>query len=218
MPNLYQYLKETYKENEPIILTELQIEGMTGNNICQQLKKLTDAGTIKRFDTGIYYLPRKSIFKSGSMPSIEKVLEYKYLRDKDQLCGYISGLLFFNQMGLTTQIPMQYKIVSNKATSDYRETTLAKSRIVIRSPKVHVTKDNYNALQFLDMLKDVDVYSEISGKEFQERLFKYMRAVNLRISDLESYFSYYPDKLYRNLVEMKMIFNDIPNFINLCVF
>ena len=93
---------------------------------------------------------------------------------------------------------MQYKIVSNKATTDYRVTTLAKSRIIIRSPKVHVTKDNYNALQFLDILKDVDVYSEISGKKFQERLFKYMRAVNLRISDLESYFSYYPVKLFRN--------------------
>lgn len=82
---------------------------------------------------------------------------------------------------------MQYKIVSNKATTDYRVTTLAKSRIIIRSPKVHVTKDNYNALQFLDILKDVDVYSEISGKKFQERLFKYMRAVNLRISDLDDY-------------------------------
>ena len=35
MSNLYQYLKENFKENEPIILTELQIEGMTGNNIRQ---------------------------------------------------------------------------------------------------------------------------------------------------------------------------------------
>ena len=209
MSNLYQYLKENFKENEPIILTELQIEGMTGNNIRQQLKKITDAGTVKRFDNCIYYLPRKSVFKSGSMPSVEKVLEYKYLRDKDQLCGYMSGLLFFNQMGLTTQVPMQYEIVSNKATSDYRETTLAKSRIIIRSPKIPVTKDNYTALQFLDMLKDVDIYSEISGKELQERLFKYMRAVNLKISDLEPYFIYYPDKLYRNLIETKVIYNDI---------
>lgn len=209
MPNLYQYLKENFKENEPIILTELQIEGMTGNNIRQQLKKLTDTGMVKRFDTGIYYLPRKSVFNSGSMPSVEKVLEYKYLRDKNQLCGYMSGLLFFNQMGLTTQVPMQYEIVSNKATSNYRETTLAKSRIIIRSPKVPVTKDNYTALQFLDMLKDVDVYSEISGRELQERLFKYMRAVNLKISDLEPYFIYYPDRLYRNLIETKVIYNDI---------
>lgn len=59
-------------------------------------------------------------------------------------------------MGLTTQIPMQYEIVSNKATNEYRETSLAKSRIIIRKPKVPVTEKNYMALQFLDMLKNLD--------------------------------------------------------------
>ena len=29
MPSLYQYLKENYKENEPIILAELQIKDIT---------------------------------------------------------------------------------------------------------------------------------------------------------------------------------------------
>ena len=42
-----------------------------------------------------------------------------YLRDKDERCGYVSGLMFFNQMGLTTQVPMMYEVVSNKATNDY---------------------------------------------------------------------------------------------------
>lgn len=209
MSKLYQYLKENYEENDPIILAELKIKDMTENNIRQQLKKLTDEGMIKRFDKGIYYLPRKSIFKSGSLPSIEKVLEYKYLRDKNQLCGYVSGQLFFNQIGLSTQVPMQYEIVSNKATTDYRETVLAQSRIIIRSPKVPVTEQNYTILQFLDLMKDVDLYSEISGKELQERLFKYLRTINLKISDLEPYFTYYPDKLYRNLIETKVIYNDL---------
>ena len=209
MSKLYQYLKENYEENDPIILAELKIKDMTENNIRQQLKKLTDEGMIKRFDKGIYYLPRKSIFQSGSLPSIEKVLEYKYLRDKNQLCGYVSGQLFFNQIGLSTQVPMQYEIVSNKATSEYRETTLAQSRVIVRSPKVPVTEQNYTILQFLDLMKDVDLYSEISGKELQERLFKYLRTINLKVSDLEPYFTYYPDKLYRNLIETKVIYNDL---------
>ena len=41
MSNLYQYLTENYKENDPFFLSDIQIEGMTGNNIRQQLKKLT---------------------------------------------------------------------------------------------------------------------------------------------------------------------------------
>lgn len=209
METLYEYLLDNYKENEPIFLADLQVDGMTRTNVRQQIKKLTDTGKVKRFDNGIYFLPKKTIFKSGSQLAPEKVLECKYLRDKDELCGYVSGLMFFNQMGLTTQVPMMYEVVSNKATNDYRETSLAKSRVIVRKPKVPVTEKNYKALQFLDMLKDVDVYSEVTGKPLQDRLYRYMDDANLSISEMEPYFAYYPDKLYKNLVETRVIYNGL---------
>ena len=209
METLYEYLLDNYKENEPIFLADLQVDGMTCTNVRQQIKKLTDTGKVKRFDNGIYFLPKKTIFKSGSQLAPEKVLECKYLRDKDERCGYVSGLMFFNQMGLTTQVPMMYEVVSNKATNGYRETSLAKSRVIVRKPKVPVTEKNYKALQFLDMLKDVDVYSEVTGKPLQERLYRYMDDAHLSISEMEPYFAYYPDKLYKNLVETRVIYKDI---------
>ena len=209
METLYEYLLDNYQENEPIFLADLQVDGMTRTNVRQQIKKLTDTGKVKRFDNGIYFLPKKTIFKSGSQLAPEKVLECKYLRDKDERCGYVSGLMFFNQMGLTTQVPMMYEVVSNKATNDYRETSLAKSRVIVRKPKVPVTEKNYKALQFLDMLKDVDVYSEVTGKPLQDRLYRYMDDANLSISEMEPYFAYYPDKLYKNLVETRVIYNGL---------
>ena len=209
METLYEYLLDNYKENEPIFLADLQVDGMTRTNVRQQIKKLTDTGKVKRFDNGIYFLPKKTIFKSGSQLAPEKVLECKYLRDKDERCGYVSGLMFFNQMGLTTQVPMMYEVVSNKATNDYRETSLAKSRVIVRKPKVPVTEKNYKGLQFLDMLKDVDVYSELTGKPLQDRLYRYMDDANLSISEMEPYFAYYPDKLYKNLVETRVIYNGL---------
>lgn len=209
METLYEYLLDNYKENEPIFLADLQVDGMTRTNVRQQIKKLTDTGKVKRFDNGIYFLPKKTIFKSGSQLAPEKVLECKYLRDKDERCGYVSGLMFFNQMGLTTQVPMMYEVVSNKATNDYRETSLAKSRVIVRKPKVPVTEKNYKALQFLDMLKDVDVYSEVTGKPLQERLYRHMDDAHLSISEMEPYFAYYPDKLYKNLVETRVIYKDM---------
>lgn len=209
METLYEYLLDNYKENEPIFLVDIQIDGMTRTNVRQQIKKLADTGKVKRFDNGIYFLPKKTIFKSGSQLAPEKVLECKYLRDKDKRCGYVSGLMFFNQMGLTTQIPMMYEVVSNKATNDYRETSLAKSRVIVRKPKVLVTEKNYKVLQFLDMLKDVDLYSEVTGKQLQDRLYCYMDDANLSISEMEPYFSYYPDKLYKNLVETRVIYKGL---------
>ena len=106
MKTLYEYLLDNYKENEPIFLADLQIDGMTRTNVRQQVKKLADTGKVRRFDNGIYFLPQKTFFKPGSWLAPEKVLVCKYLRDKDKRCGYVSGLMFFNQMGLTTQVTM----------------------------------------------------------------------------------------------------------------
>ena len=39
---LFDFLKDCYGENEPILLSEVQVAGMTDANLRQQIKKLTD--------------------------------------------------------------------------------------------------------------------------------------------------------------------------------
>ena len=111
---LYEYLKETYGENEPIFVADIEYGSMSENNIRQQIKKLTDTGLLKRYDTGIYFIPKKSIFKSGTQLSMNRVIERKYLQDKNERCGYISGVTFANQLGLTTQVSMVCEVVTIK--------------------------------------------------------------------------------------------------------
>ncbi len=206
---LYNYFKDKYGVDKPIFIRDIEIKKMSDANLRQQMKKLTDTGQIKRFDTGIYFIPKKSIFLSGSQLSKDKVIEQKYLRDENNRCGYISGLMFANQLGITTQVPMSYEVVSNKATKDYRETTLAKTRIVLRRPRTKITDKNYKVLQFLDLLKDIDTLAEITGAELQDRLIRYMKEAKLEFSMLEPYMCYYPDKLYKNMFEMRIL-NGIP--------
>ena len=198
---LYEYLKENYGENVPIYISRLKVEGMSENTLRQQVKRLTDAGLLKRYDTGIYFIPKKSVFKSGSTLSVEQVLNDKYLREGEKRCGYQSGILFANQLGLTTQVPMIYEIVTNKASREYREIMVAKTRVILRSPRTEINEDNFRALQFLDLMKDVDMVSELEGKRLTERLLAYMRACSLYFDDLEPFLPLYPDKLYRNLYE-----------------
>ena len=198
---LYEYLKENYGENVPIYISRLKVEGMSENTLRQQVKRLTDAGLLKRYDTGIYFIPKKSVFKSGSTLSVEQVLNDKYLREGEKRCGYQSGILFANQLGLTTQVPMIYEIVTNKASRKYREITVAKTRVILRRPRTEINEDNFRALQFLDLMKDVDMVSELEGKRLTERLLAYMRACSLYFDDLEPFLPLYPDKLYRNLYE-----------------
>lgn len=98
-----------------------------------------------------------NFFLFGNLPGVvHAVLKYKYLLSDNKRCGYISGLMFFNQLGLSTQLPMAYEVVFNKATRNRRETMLGSARVVVRRPKVTVTEENYKILQFLDFLKDID--------------------------------------------------------------
>ena len=202
---LYDVLLSQYGENEPIILSELKLEGMSTGCMRQQIKKLTDSGRLKRYDNGIYFIPKKTVFKSGSQLSRESVIQKKYLQENGMRCGYISGISFANKLGITTQVPMTCEVVTNKASKDYREVQLAGSRVIIRKPRITVNESNYVVLQFLDLLKDIDDFSEITGDELSERLLTYMRKVNLRFSDMAAFLQYYPDKIYKNLYETRLL-------------
>ena len=143
-----------YKANEPIFLSELNISGIKAVSVRQQMKKLTEDGRLKRFDTGIYYIPKKSMFRSGSVLSVDEVIRKKYLVDGVNRCGYLGGILFANQLGLTTQVPGVYEVYTNKATTEYRETKLANLRVILRKPpqllhSPQVSQDYLHLLPFV---------------------------------------------------------------------
>lgn len=202
---VYSYLNENYDQNEPIFLAELNIPGIKPVSVRQQLKNLKEDGRLKRFDTGIYYLPKKSIFRSGSALSVDEVIRRKYLMDGTDRCGYLSGMMFANQLGLTTQVPMVYEVYTNKATTDYRETQLANLRVITRKPYCEIDEGNAVTLQFLDLLKDVVDISEVEGKELTNRLVSYMKKKSIGFDNMRPYLQYYPERIYKNMYEVGLL-------------
>lgn len=205
MNDVYSYLEENYQLNEPIFLSELNIPGMKAVSVRQQMKKLTEAGQLKRFDTGIYYIPKKSMFRSGSVLSVNDVVRKKYLTDGENCCGYIGGLLFANQLGLTTQISSVYEIYTNKATTEYRETKLANLRVILRRPCCEVDEKNAATLQFLDLLKEVVDITEVDGEELTKRLLCYMKRKSIGFDDMKKFLPYYPERIYKNMYEVGLL-------------
>ena len=195
----FDYLVKTYGTNEPIFVSDITYGVMTKNNIRQQIMNYAAAGKLKRYDTGIYYIPKESIFKTAPTLSQNSVIEKKYLYSGSVRCGYISGINFANRIGLTTQVPASYEVVTNKASKDYREATLATAKIIIRKPRVTIDESNYKYLQFLDLLKDIDLYSELKGSELNNKIKTYMKKSGIQFQQLEQYLSLYPDKIFRNM-------------------
>lgn len=202
---VYEFLKNNFKENEPIFLSELRIPGVKEVSLRPQLKKLVEQGKIKRFDNGIYYRSKKSMFRSGSVVSIEDVIRKKYLIDDNGKCGYYSGMLFANQLGITTQVPMIYEVCTNRATTDYREVQLSGIRVIIRKPYVEVNEKNADELQFLDLLKDVQSIAELDTSQLKIRLVQYMRDKRIGFEALKPLLKYYPEKIYKNMFEVGLL-------------
>ena len=202
---VYEYIENKYKPNEPIFLAELDIPDMKPVSVRQQMKKLTEEGRLKRFDAGIYYIPKKSMFRSGSTLSIDEVIRKKYLQDGVNRCGYVGGILFANQLGLTTQVPALYEVYTNKATTEYRETKLANLRVILRKPYCKIDAENAETLQFLDLIKEVVDISEVDGEELTKRLLGYMKKKNIGFESMKPFLPYYPDRIYKNMYEVGLL-------------
>ena len=205
MNELYRYIENNYQPNEPIFLSEISIPGIKAVSIRQQMKKLTESGQLKRFDTGIYYIPKKSMFRSGSSLSLDEVIRKKYLTDGKNCCGYVGGILFANKLGLTTQVSGVYEIYTNKATTEYRETKLANLRIILRKPYCVIDEKNVATLQFLDLLKEIVDISEVDGEELTNRLVRYMKKKNIGFENINQFLPYYPDRIYKNMYEVGLL-------------
>ena len=134
------------------------------------------------------------------------MIKKKYLVAGTDVCGYISGLEFASLLGLTTQVPMQTEVVTNKATRRVREVSVGGFSVKLRKPRTFINQDNYCAMQLLDLVNDIDSLSELTGRELQKAISDYMDNIGLEFCDLLQYLDLYPDKIYKNLFEVGVLY------------
>ena len=144
---------------------------------------------IVQFIKGVYYKPIKGTF-GNKLLNVNKVIDKKYIHDKNGQKGYFSGAYLFNKVGLTTQVPKEILIVTNECpnANDYNNKNLG---VVIRKPKIKINDDNYKYLQLFDLLINKDnikietddereiIYKFIKDNElYLEKIFKYANMLN----------------------------------------
>ena len=195
---LYEYLLANYKANEPIFVSDIDLP-VSDVNLRQMFKTICDAGKIKRFDTGIYYIPKASILKGGVPLAADEVAIAKYIIRKGKVDGFYSGYTFANQLGISTQVPYIKEIVSNNASTRVKEVNVRNKKIILRRARTEITNENYVVLQLLELLKDLEQYYDISFENVCERLKKYVKTENIKKADVDKYIGDFPDKIYKNI-------------------
>ncbi len=201
---LYDVLLETYGYNEPILTNEIQFNNYSKPWIYKELKRLCDSGEIKRFEKGVYYIPKKSPL-GMSLLNPAKVVEKKYIKRNEDVCGYYAGYYLLNLLGLSTQVPNIIEIYSNNESSKVRDIRIGSQNIRVRKPRVDITSENAPVLVFLELMNIVDVHS--LDDEKKKTIEKYLSDYNISRKDITKYSPAYPDKAVRTMVESEVIYS-----------
>ena len=200
---LLEFLKSKFGPGKPIFTEDAESLGLSAGNLRQQFKKLVDAGELSRFEPGVYFLPdcNHEYYPISS----NMVAEYKYITNGDEIYGYYSGYTFANQLGLCLQVPYKAEIVTNNTTAIAREVKVGEIPFYIRRAKVAVTKENRNVLQLLDLLKDVEEYTDYCcEEEAPDIIRKHILRNKILRADVDKYIENFPLKTYKYIYDLRL--------------
>jgi len=117
------------------------------------LKRLADRGVIARIAHGLYARIKTTVF-GALVPGEEKIITEAFLNNGEEVIGYETGATLINRLGLSTLVPRQRQIATNR----YRATVPAGAGIVLKRPLAQVTTDNAPYLQMVEVLRGMQDY------------------------------------------------------------
>ena len=171
------YLIDNYGYNEPIFLNDLLVEGISENAVRQSVKRLVACGFLERYDSGIYYIPKSGglLGKSYLDPSV--VIMRKYVENNANKYGYITGLSFANQLGLTTQMPAVIEIVTNREATNGRTLMVGNQKVRVKKSAIPGTGGK---VYRIDNRRDSRCFNYLHEKEevYKETVIRCIVCVN----------------------------------------
>lgn len=200
---LLEFLKSKFGPGKPIFTEDAEPLGLSAGNLRQQFKKLVDSGELFRYEPGVYFLPDTN--HEYYPISSNMVAEYKYITNGDEIYGYYSGYTFANQLGLCLQVPYKEEIVTNNTTAIAREVKVGNIPYYIRRAKIAITKENRNVLQLLDLLKDVEEYTDYCcEEEAPDIIRRHILCNKILRADVDKYIENFPLKTYKYIYDLKL--------------
>lgn len=200
--DIMQTLIDKYDYNEPIILKDVKLDGISDENIRQIFSRLVKSSHIERYDQGVYYIPKITPLGKSKI-SAKKVYEKKFIFDRKSTFGFYTGLTLQNAIGLTTQVPNTIEIVTNREKSRLRELAVGSQKLRLRRARTTVTTRNAKALQLLELMNSLDV-KQLSSND-KQALITYVRSQNISKNDVTPYIPNFPAKVSKNLIESGII-------------
>lgn len=140
-----------FKTDHVFTCSDFNYEVNKKDAVVKALNRMVAAGKIAKFSKGKFYKPRQTPF--GALKLSESQIIKDLLEKDGKTIGYITGYNAFNQMGLTTQIPVTIQIGTNKYR---RKITRGSYKISFITQPNKISKSNIELLRILDAIRLID--------------------------------------------------------------
>lgn len=200
MDNFTNILVDRFGTDEPILAEDIcaLFSDKPRQTVYRWLNAALDVGMMAKFSRGVYYIPHETRFgQSQLLP--DQVVQRKWLDDNGDTIGYVSGPGLANTIGITDQVPAVLEVTTNRETTRIREVPAfgGWKSIRLRRPRTTVTRQNVQALRFLDIITDEPV-SKLSSSGINALKALAQKAGRDQVYDCAAY---YPAKTSKRLIE-----------------
>lgn len=160
--------------------------------VIKAVNRMVSNGKLERFSKGSFYIPKKGL-SGRRKPSDGEIIRSTIYKDS-RLCGYVTGLSLYNQLGLTTQLPRTITIALTGGRQQKEFGTIRINTVVSRKP---IKEKNIRLLQYLDVLKDIknipDSDVNLSLKIIRRYISELPRGEQSQLASLAE--NYYPPQV-----------------------
>jgi hypothetical protein len=168
------------------------------------LKRLADQKLVFRLMKGVYAKAHKTVF-GMAIPDKEKIIAETFLRDGAEVIGYETGATALNRMGLSTLIPRDRQIATNR----YRCAVPDGARIVRERPLATVTTDNARYLQLIATIRAMRRYP-IDADNPDVLIYDVIRRLKLNDTELVRHANAYLNNDELRMV-LRIVFGELGN-------
>ncbi len=162
-----------------------------------KLKRMADKGEIKRLQKGFYSQVKQTVFGKIT-PGIDQVMKKTLMEQDGGKIGYESGPFLLNRLGLTTLIPRDMEITTNRNRAKLPEGC----RIKIKKPVTAITGDNWKYLQFIDLVSKLP-QTHTDAEKPELLLVRYAKMQELDdLTLIATARRYYPKKVLPLLIDL----------------
>ena len=164
--------------------------------VYRMIQRAVEEGTLMRYDRGIYYIPKQMEF-GLAVPSVDRVVEKKYIGDNGEVYGIYGKLVMEVNFALSTQVPNTIEVITNKEKRDVREIEIRNRKVILRKSRLPITSENAAAYTLLELFNGMNM------KEYNDRVrrrvLEYAKEKNVTRQSLMGMAAAFPARAVKNM-------------------